>query len=66
MLVNNDELLKTKCLPVLYYGLYVCPINIDQVGYLDYAVQSCFRKIFTTRDHSVVEQCMIFFNAPCS
>ena len=50
-----------KYLPVLYYGLEVCLINRDQVRSLDYAVQSCFRKIFTTRDHSVVEQCMIFF-----
>jgi len=49
------QLLKTKCLPVLYYGLEVCPINRDQVRSLDYAVQICFRKIFTTRDHSVVE-----------
>jgi len=28
---------------------------------LDYAVHSCFRKIFATTDQSVVEQCMLYF-----
>ena len=55
------QLLKTKCLPVLYYGLEACPINRDQARSLDHAVHSCFRKIFATADQSVVEQCMIFF-----
>jgi len=55
------QLLKTKCLPVLYYGLEVCPVNRDQDRSLDYAVHSCFRKMFSTTDQSVIEQCMIFF-----
>jgi len=48
-------------MPVLYYGLEACPVNRDQVRSLDYAVRSCCRKIFSTTDQSVVEQCMIFF-----
>jgi len=40
------HLLKTKCLPVLYYGLEACPVNRDQIRSLDYAVHSCFRKYF--------------------
>ena len=55
------QLLKTKCLPVLYYGLEACPVNRDQVTSLNYAVHSCFRKIFATTDQSVVEQCIMFF-----
>jgi len=55
------QLLKIKCLPVLYYGLEVCPVNRDQDRSLDYAVHSCFRKMFSTTDQSVIEQCMIFF-----
>jgi len=55
------QLLKTKYLTVLYYGLEACPVNKDQVRSLDYAVHSCFRKIFATTDQSVIEQCMIFF-----
>jgi len=56
------QLLKTKCLPVLCYSLDVCPINRDQIRSLDYAIHSCFRKKFSTRDQSVVEQCMVFFD----
>ena len=59
--INIIQLLKTKCLPVVYYGLEACPVNRDQARSLDYAVYSCFRKIFATTDQSVVEQCMMFF-----
>ena len=55
------QLLKSKCLPVLFYGLYVCPVNRDQIRSLDHAVHSCFRQIFSTRDQCVVEQCMTLF-----
>jgi len=56
------QLLKTKCLPVLCCGLDVCRINRDQIRSLDYAIHSCFRKIFSRRDLSVIEQCMVFFD----
>ena len=55
------QLFKSKCLPVLYYGLEACPVNRDQVRSLDYVIHSCFRKIFATTDQSVVEQCMLYF-----
>jgi len=45
----------------MFTGTILCPVNRDQVRSLDYAVHSCFRKIFATTDQSVVEQCMIFF-----
>jgi len=37
------QLIRTKCLPVLYYGLEACPVTKAQTKSLDYA---CFRKIF--------------------
>ena len=55
------QLLKSKCLPVLFYGVDVSPIYRDQTRSLDYAVHCCFRKKFSTRDQSVVEQCMTLF-----
>jgi len=55
------QLLESKCLPVLFYGLDVCPVNRDQIRSLDHAVHSCFRKKISTRDQSVVEQCMTLF-----
>ena len=40
------ELLKTKCLPVLLYGLEACSLSKAQIRSLDYAVSSCYRTIF--------------------
>jgi len=35
------ELLKMKCLPVLFYGLESCPLSIFQVESLDFAKKQC-------------------------
>ena len=56
------QLLRTKCLPVLYYGLEACTVTTAQTKSLDYALHSCFRKIFSTRDQVVVNHCMAFFD----
>jgi len=63
-LVSEDviiQLLRTKCLPVLYYGLEACPVTKAQTKSL-YALHSCFKKIFSTRDQVVVHLCMVFFD----
>ena len=58
------QLLRTKCLPVLYYGLEACPVTKAQTKSLDYTLRtcSCFRKIFSTRDQVVANHCMAFFD----
>jgi len=38
------QLLKAKCLPVLFYGLEACHISKEQSKSLHYAIHSCFRK----------------------
>ena len=38
------QLLKSKGLLVLYYGLDVCQLNRDQVRSLEFAVNSCFKQ----------------------
>ena len=40
------QLLSTRCFPVLYYGLEVCPVTRNQARSLDYAVYRCFRQTF--------------------
>ena len=40
------ELMKKKCLPILYYAIDVCPLNKAHINSLDFAVGSCFSKIF--------------------
>jgi len=56
------ELLKTKCLPVLLYGLEVCSLSKAQVKYLGYAVSSCYKKIFNVKSNENVRLCMDMFN----
>ena len=42
--------------------LEACPVTKAQTKSLSYALHSCFRKIFSTRDQVVVHQCMVFFD----
>ena len=56
------QLLRTKCLPVLHYGLEACPVTKVKTKSLDYALHSCFRKIFSTKDQVAVHHCMAFFD----
>jgi len=39
------KFLKTKCLPILLYGLEACPLTKTQLKSLNSAISSCFRKI---------------------
>jgi len=43
------QLLRTKCLPVLYDGLEACPVTKAQTKSLDYALHSCFKFFFNKR-----------------
>ena len=40
------QLVKTKCFPVLCYGIEVCPANKSDMRSIQYVVDNCFRKIF--------------------
>ena len=56
------QLVKTKCLPVLCYGIEVCPANKSDIRSLQYVVDNCFRKIFDIKLNETVEECMREFN----
>ena len=56
------ELLKTKCLPVLLYGLEACPLTKTQFKSLNYAISSSFRKIFNVSSNEIVYWCRYMFN----
>jgi len=57
------ELLKTKCLPILYYGFEACTLNKSQTHSLEFALNSCLRKMFNTRSQDVVVECMTMFKS---
>jgi len=56
------QLVKTKCLPVLCYGIEVCPANKYAIRALQYVVDNCFRKIFDMKLKEAVKECMREFN----
>ena len=58
-----SSLIKTKCFPVLYYGLEACPLRISQFSsFLNFVINSTFRKVFDTRSQDVVDVCLEMFN----
>jgi len=40
------ELFKTKRMPILLYGLYVCPVSLRKLRSLNHIVVSCGRNFF--------------------
>jgi len=52
------ELIKTKCFPVLYYGLDACPLRKSQYNSIDCVINSSFRKVFDTRSQEVIDVCL--------
>ena len=40
------QLIKTKCFPVLYYGLEACPLRKSQFSSLNFVIKTTFRNFF--------------------
>jgi len=56
------QLVKTKRLPVLCYGIEVCSANKSDNKSLHYVVDNCFREIFDIKLKETVQECMRDFN----
>ena len=58
------ELIKTKCLPILLYGLEVCPLSKTNLRSLDFPINRFFIKLFNIRDMQIVTvtECHSIFN----
>jgi len=56
-----EQLIKTKCFPILYYGLEACPLRKSQFSSLNFVINSTFRKVFDT-SQDVVDICLEMFN----
>jgi len=64
LLKSNDivlELIKTKCLPILLYGLEACPLNKTNLRSLDFSVNRFFIKLFKTSDMHIVTEIQLAF-----
>ena len=51
------QLLSSKCLPVLRYGLNSCPANVTELRSLEHPVTMAFMKIFNTNSIDIVSYC---------
>ena len=56
------QLVKSKCFPVLVYGLEACSLRRYQCKSINYVINSTFRKIFNTRSQEIVDVCLEMFN----
>jgi len=64
----NEEvvlhLIKAKILPVLLYGVDVCPVNVSDMRSLEFTVKRTMIKLFRTYDNGIINSCMSFFGLP--
>ena len=58
------QLISSKCLPCLLYGLDVCPANRSEVNSLEFPFTRVLMKLFKTKSKDVVNQCQEFFGLP--
>ena len=56
------QLISSKCMPVLLYGLEACPLTKTVISSLDFVVNRFFMKLFKTSDINTVKQCQREFN----
>jgi Reverse transcriptase (RNA-dependent DNA polymerase) len=56
------QLVKTKCMPAMLYGLDVCTVNKSQINSLQYAVTGMLMKVFQTKSRNIIQECAMYFN----
>ena len=56
------QLIKTKCLPMLLYGLVACPLNTSQLLSIDFVINRFFIKLFSTSNMEVIKCCQEQFS----
>jgi len=56
------QLIKSKCIPVLLYGLVACPLNKSQLSSLDFAMNRFLMKLFSTSNMKIITYCREQFN----
>ena len=60
------HLLKTKCIPVLLYGLEALQLHKSQISSIDFVINRFFMKMFNTNNIEIVKCCHqeFCFNLP--
>jgi len=50
------QLIQSKCMPALLYGLDALTLNKSEITSLDFVINQCFMKLFCTSDINIVQQ----------
>ena len=58
------QLVFSKCMPVLLYGLEVLPLTKSDLNSLDFSFTRFLMKLFKTTDINVVKDCQEYFETP--
>jgi len=53
----STRYIKSKCIPVLLYGLVACPLNKTQLSSLDFAINRFLMKLFSTINMEIITYC---------
>ena len=56
------QLIKSKCVPVLLYGLEACVLNKSQMASLDFVVNRFFMTLYKSNNIDTVKACQEFFS----
>ena len=55
------QLIKSKCIPVLLYGLEACPLNKSDLHSFDFVINRFFMKLFRTSNIETDSCCQEYF-----
>jgi len=55
------ELIKTKCIPALMFGMEACPLKKRDINSLDFVVNRLFMKLLKTSNINIVRTCQYMF-----
>jgi len=56
------QLIKSKCIPALLYGLEACCLTNSDIRSLDFIMNRFFIKLFKTTDMNTVKECEDYFS----
>ena len=57
----NKRMYKAKCLPILLYGLEVCPVNVSDMRSLEFTLKRVMIKLFRTYDSGVINRPVVLW-----
>ena len=60
--VATEAVLRSKCIPILLYGLEACPLRKADLNVLDFVVNRFFIKLFRTNNIGIVKECQSYFS----